>query len=578
MTWLKDKNQSAIAEIARWVSTLPRAQLLQAEQLKQFGRGHWHSGWSIPINDGGSLVLLLDEAFPYSVPRLVLIDRPDLLAGPHVEADGFLCLTGPTARVDSLNPVSVIEHSYQEALALLSQNGQGGNQNDFDIDFEAYWKREASDAKLYPITGLLKPQGPSRIVASWSGAKFEFVAETEEDCLRWLANRYGGDEGRRTGKSALLFLKSLPSPSHYPKTLSQLRQLLRDNSDNGLNVFDELIVSSTNATSIVLLGLNRNGAEKFGALFIYPPVAETGKGKPRDPIEKGFRIGHVPAQILALRYRMAPAPFERVDSARSRLRPEVVESLSNKKVAIIGCGSLGSGIAKLLLQSGISQMWFADPDKLDWTNIGRHELGAESVGHYKAEALAARFKKAFPHVRDFTFSNTDWRTAYTANPSIFESCDLILSLTGDWNSESALSDLHRSGEIHCPIIYGWLEERAAATHSLLLAPGDCLRCGFDHTGNILTTATCWPKTTAEDCGGIASVYGAAELLPGQALVAELALDVLTGIATPPLRRVWLTNEHSLSSQGGWWNQKWIDTFGDPQPGGKIVVANWPQDA
>ena len=61
--------------------------------------------------------------------------------------------------------------------------------------------------------------------------------------------------------------------------------------------------------------------------------------------------------------------------------------LAEKKILLLGCGSLGGYIANELVKSGIEHMMLVDPDTLHETNIFRHVLGLQYVNQYKSVAL-----------------------------------------------------------------------------------------------------------------------------------------------------------------------------------------------
>jgi hypothetical protein len=106
--------------------------------------------------------------------------------------------------------------------------------------------------------------------------------------------------------------------------------------------------------------------------------------------------------------------------------------------------------------------------------------------------------------------------------------DLLISTTGDWNSDEALSDLLRGTRIRLPpILCGWLEPHATAAHALLLeASGSCLRCGFTPDGRVTRPVTAWPASKEPEgaCAAPYSPYGAVDLGMAQSVVAQLALD------------------------------------------------------
>lgn len=74
---------------------------------------------------------------------------------------------------------------------------------------------------------------------------------------------------------------------------------------------------------------------------------------------------------------------------QSRL-PENHDALASKKIAIVGCGSVGSKIAACLARSGISKYLLVDDDILLPGNLVRNDLDWTYVGAHKADAVARR--------------------------------------------------------------------------------------------------------------------------------------------------------------------------------------------
>jgi molybdopterin/thiamine biosynthesis adenylyltransferase/ubiquitin-protein ligase len=67
-------------------------------------------------------------------------------------------------------------------------------------------------------------------------------------------------------------------------------------------------------------------------------------------------------------------------------------ALAEQKVALIGCGSLGSKVAAMLARAGIRSFILIDDDVFLPENLVRHELTWESVGAHKVDALARHLK------------------------------------------------------------------------------------------------------------------------------------------------------------------------------------------
>ncbi|MDQ6523993.1 ThiF family adenylyltransferase [Nocardioides sp. LHD-245] len=70
----------------------------------------------------------------------------------------------------------------------------------------------------------------------------------------------------------------------------------------------------------------------------------------------------------------------------------------SKRVAILGCGSVGSCIAELLVRGGVEEFVLVDPDDVSTANLSRGIYVAGDVGRPKVEALAARLTAIAPHV------------------------------------------------------------------------------------------------------------------------------------------------------------------------------------
>lgn len=67
-----------------------------------------------------------------------------------------------------------------------------------------------------------------------------------------------------------------------------------------------------------------------------------------------------------------------------------------KRVAIIGCGSIGSFVLKNLVMSGVSNITVIDPDILDFANVSRNCIGTNFVGCFKTKAIKYIINKEHP--------------------------------------------------------------------------------------------------------------------------------------------------------------------------------------
>lgn len=90
--------------------------------------------------------------------------------------------------------------------------------------------------------------------------------------------------------------------------------------------------------------------------------------------------------------------WDRIDRAITKEKREL---LARKCVAIIGIGSLGSEVTRLLAIAGVGNFYLVDPDKLDSSNVLRHWADLRDIGKFKVAAVKHLIRQRNPdaHVR-----------------------------------------------------------------------------------------------------------------------------------------------------------------------------------
>ncbi|WP_200762464.1 HesA/MoeB/ThiF family protein [Nitrosophilus alvini] len=131
---------------------------------------------------------------------------------------------------------------------------------------------------------------------------------------------------------------------------------------------------------------------------------------------------------------------------------ETQMSLVDKKVAIIGCGGLGSSVAIALGSSGIGEIYLVDFDKVSVHNIHRQiAFKVEDEDKYKAEVVAKLLMDRSPYVK---------AKAFTESFDEFKKrdikYDLIIDATDNLPSRAKIDEF--SKEVGVPWIYGAVEE------------------------------------------------------------------------------------------------------------------------
>lgn len=136
-----------------------------------------------------------------------------------------------------------------------------------------------------------------------------------------------------------------------------------------------------------------------------------------------------------------------LDEEQRRTNP-VFDALKTKKVALVGCGSLGSKIGAMLTRAGVDKWLLLDDDLLLPENFVRHELDWRDAGSHKATAVARRMEYINPSV-----SVETWKIqlgAQAAAESVetimgrIGLCDLIIDATANPNALNVISAIAKA--------------------------------------------------------------------------------------------------------------------------------------
>jgi hypothetical protein len=133
-----------------------------------------------------------------------------------------------------------------------------------------------------------------------------------------------------------------------------------------------------------------------------------------------------------------------IDDDQSRL-PASHDVLAEKKVAVVGCGSVGSKMATSLARSGVGQLLLVDDDVLVRKNLVRHDLDWHSMGEHKAEGLASRIRMvnraAAVTVKRSRIAGQEAAGSAASLLSEIADCDLIVDATADPRAFNLLSSV-----------------------------------------------------------------------------------------------------------------------------------------
>jgi hypothetical protein len=302
-----------------------------------------------------------------------------------------------------------------------------------------------------------------------------------------------------------------------------------------------------------------SGFPDLTTLFVYGPNGCVGVepdiGFPAKKLQR--------SQGLAshLRARATTIPVKRIEC--SRMDPEYVlsrnlhdiPSLANKRIALIGCGTIGSHLAKLLVQSGAGWnegcLFLIDREGLVPGNVGRHFLGLRHIGENKAEAMHAELLRLFPEHRIIACPSDAQRQL-----SQIATCDIVIDATGEEALSRSVNDFFvkkRQQGVAPPILHVWLMGKGDAAQALLVNSPEhacykCLRVGHDgpwRFNPVLQEHQA--ELVSGPCGeGMFMAYGVGAPVISAGLGLQMVLDWVAGDSRPNFRTIRLNESRTRS--------------------------------
>jgi molybdopterin/thiamine biosynthesis adenylyltransferase len=578
----KAGTQTALERVHQWLLTNANARPLTEEELAQYTARGADRGWRFQLDVEGQIVdldLTVDNRFPRSRPRVGLSKPPPFPSYPHVESDGRLCIIEDVDELDHTKPTGIIKAVLKGAAEVLEEGLTGRNEDDFRDEFLSYWDPTAKGPTVF---SLADPCGSSRRVKLWCSGKNYVAAEDRRSMSNWLKNRTGRGlaEGEACQPALILWFDQPLLPNEYPSNPADLCALADKAGGSAPDLLRRYLAEDI-CERLVLLGAQSKNGPCFAAVTIQPhpshrrnSVRARRKGNPAKP---------QPSVILAevLRGALIRHRVERVDPQliHGRDSNRELDILLASKVIMLGCGSLGGYIARTLAQAGVGEIVLIDPDVFEPANSSRHVLGGECTHGHKAQALAVKLRREFPHTR-FEHHNQSWQLVADKNSKKFQQADLVVSTIGSWSHEGEFNARQVNLGHPSSTLYAWTEPFGAAAHAVIVgSSGGCLACGLTSFGEPMFKAAQFSGDTLRQmaaCGSYFQPYGASEINSAANLAADLAIDHLLDRAPVGSYRVLSARQSIVERSGGIWTPEW-ERSTLQRPSAALVEMVWRQD-
>lgn len=217
-----------------------------------------------------------------------------------------------------------------------------------------------------------------------------------------------------------------------------------------------------------------------------------------------------------------------------RRRPELA-GLEDKRVLVVGAGTLGGDIAIELSKAGVGEIEALDYDMLEIGNCVRHRLGLESVGMPKAQGVAAAVQRANPFCQaeatEVQLGAVEWSGAspLAVLADSVATADIVVEASGSHQIAKLVSRL--CAEVGKPMVAAWLTEGFYGAEALRIHPGRtmCWNCfaTAQHKGEALIAEEGPPsQVSAQGCAHPTTAGAGFDALELVAVTTRLAVQTL----------------------------------------------------
>lgn len=171
-----------------------------------------------------------------------------------------------------------------------------------------------------------------------------------------------------------------------------------------------------------------------------------------DDVKEGKIINNIPIDLLSHNQPLTIQQASRISNCKLDV---------NLRIAVFGCGALGSKVIMHLARSGQTNLTLIDPDHISPHNLVRHALFGDDEGENKAVALAEKIKKIYPYQSTGTlglfalkegtldkpdfFSLHKWVFDFTASDAFFNKLTTVKSMDERNVASASISDMGNLG-------------------------------------------------------------------------------------------------------------------------------------
>lgn len=400
------------------------------------------------------------KSFPYSFPKVFILEEfyKSIAPLPHVNNYGYVCTFDNNIAIPNhKEPIKLVEETVEKAVKVIEDGLNGTNKEDFIEEFTSYWDIEVTTKEK--IWTLFTFGNHSRILYFCYDKEYDlYVSDNIEQLKEYLKYAKGLSINEKDIKKCLYIpLKNQWYPP-YPKTNKEVFLKVKEEKE-AFKAYHRYLKDRTEI-SLIIFSQEVN-KQKYLAGWVHkrvqsPKSFRKGKVSP----ELAYLMQHKDKEIIKLN-------VNQIDRRRLFNRGGDGNIISNCKVSITGCGSIGSFLIQILAELGIDDVILIDNDFLTSENIARHTCGASDIGKTKTEAVKEQLIKHYPYMKCKCIPK-DALEVVKNNFNIFNQCDINFVVVGYKPVESSFLELFNQGKVTKTLVIIWVEPFLLGGHAVVM--------------------------------------------------------------------------------------------------------------
>lgn len=341
----------------------------------------------------------------------------------------------------------------------------------------------------------------------------------------------------------------LPHPDK-PWDAEAFKSMVRENlSEENLHRLNRMLQSRKTRRDFLILGVPRPNYTGDGR---YGPV-----GVAIMRSKKALDSSHLLSESsCGSSYQISMRDVLRQDWQFIMRRGGSDTSLADKRVLLLGVGSLGGHLAQMLAAAGVGNLTLVDNDTLSIGNIFRHILGRGYVGSLKVEGLRFWLEDHYPYLKVIP-EKIRATSLFQRYGFDITSYDLIVDATANSTNHLTLAQYLKNYADRPPLIATWLDPLGIGGHVIVNFGGNsgCLRCLYSdltHSLHNLASFAAPDQDFGADaigCGSYFTAFSDLDAVRTSELATRKAVDILHEKSSQNFAYSWKGNSDAFLAAG-----------------------------